>query len=134
MKKQKKSLFRQVLRFICTGAVTVGLYYGILYTLTEFFQFWYLLSAIIAYIFNITGNFLLHKFWTFKNIETEKIRQQMFWYLFMWFILFLANTGLLYLFVDILHIWYLYAQMIITVVFSIISYFVTRRIFVTKAL
>ncbi len=57
----------------------------------------------------------------------------MLWYLFMWFIFFLANTGLLYLFVDILHIWYLYAQMIFTVVFSIISYFLTKRIFATKA-
>lgn len=133
MKNKNHSRFWQIIRFGATGVLTVGLYYWILYTLTELFHVWYLLSAIIAYIFNITSNFLLHKFWTFKDKDTKKVHQQMFWYLIMCIVFFLANTGFLYLLVDVMHLWYIHAQIILTIILSIISYFLTKTIFATKA-
>jgi putative flippase GtrA len=133
LEKQIVLRFWQIVRFGITGAVAIGLYYGILYALTEFLSVWYLLSAIVTYLFNVTSNFLLHKFWTFKNKDTQKVRQQMLLYLVMCIVFFAVNTASLYVLVDIIHLWYIYAQVILTVILSAISYFLTKQIFATGA-
>lgn len=117
------------MRFGITGALATALYYGILYFLTEILGVWYLLSAIVAYIANITANFFIHKFWTFQNADTKKMRRQMMLYALMCIVFFLANTGSLYVLVSLMHVWYIKAQIILTLVLSAISYFLTKRIF-----
>lgn len=129
MKKISKPELWQVVRFGIVGVVSVSVFYGILYGLTQFMHVWYLLSDIIAYIFLITSNFILHKFWTFKNTGMEKARKQMFRYLILCIAFFLANTLSMYILVDSIQLYYIYAQIILTVILSIISYFLTKRIF-----
>ena len=128
MKKVNFSQIWQVIRFGLVGVVSVSLYYGILYGLTEFLHIWYLLSAIIGYVVTNTSNFILHKFWTFKNKDKQKIKKQMFQYLILCIVFFVANTVCLYVLVDVIHIYYLYAQIGLTIVLSICSYFLTKRI------
>lgn len=129
MKNQSKSSLWQVIRFGFVGVLAVGLYYRILYTLTEFLHVWYLLSAIIAYVFNIISNFILHKYWTFKHKDKQKVRKQIFWYFVLCTSFFIINTASLYILVEIVHLYYLHAQIILTVILSIASYFLTKRIF-----
>lgn len=129
MENQNKSPLWQIIRFGLVGILAVGLYYGILYALTEFLHVWYLLSAIIAYVFNISSNFILHKYWTFKNKDKQKVRKQILWYFVLCISFFIINTVSLYILVEIIHLYYLHAQIILTVILSITSYFLTKRIF-----
>jgi dolichol-phosphate mannosyltransferase len=57
----------QLLRFLLAGGVGLLLYYGLLYTLTEWAGVWYLFSAIIGFVACYSVNFTLHRKWTFAS-------------------------------------------------------------------
>ena len=123
------SQLSQVMRFLSAGGLGVLLYYLILYTLTDVVGVWYMVSAVIASIVNCSSNFILQKFWTFENKDAKNIHWQAGKYAIMVASLFLANLFLLYVLVKYVHLWYLAAQVIITILLTVISYLVSRRIF-----
>lgn len=128
MTPQSKML--QALRFMAAGIPGVILYYLILYFLTDIIGVWYMVSAVIASFFNYGSNFILQKFWAFENKNTKTIKDQAFKYTVMVVSLFVANLLILYIFVDYFHFWYLSAQIVATIIVTIISYLISRRIFV----
>lgn len=119
----------QVLRFISAGGLGVLLYYLTLYTLTDVAGVWYVVSAVIAFIVNCGSNFVLQKFWAFKNKSIKNIHWQASQYVVMTVSLFITNLLLLYVLVEYARLWYLAAQVIVTILLTIVSYFVSRRIF-----
>jgi len=120
----------QTLRFLSAGAFGTLLYYVTFAGLTELLGVeYYILSAIVASVLNFVSNFVLQKIWTFGNKEMQSIRRQAGSYAALWVALFVANVGFLYILVEYVHLWYLTAQIIVTVGLSVISYFVTKRIF-----
>ena len=119
----------RIIRFLSAGGVGVLLYYLIIYTLTDLLGLWYIASALIASVVNWSSNFILQKFWTFDNRITKNIRQQARKYAVMATGMFVANLLLLYTLVEFVHFWYLGAQVIVTVLLTIASYYITSRIF-----
>ncbi len=119
----------QVMRFLSAGGLGVLLYYLILYILTDVAGVWYMVSAVIASIVNYISNFVLQKFWTFKNKDTKNIHWQASKYAVMTVFLFVANLFLLYVLVEYARLWYLAAQIIVTILLTAISYLISRRIF-----
>jgi putative flippase GtrA len=119
----------RILRFLSAGGLGVLLYYLVLYTLTDFIGVWYLASAAIASIVNWTSNFVLQKFWTFQNKDRKNLHKQAGIYAVMAIGLFGANLLLLYVLVDYLRLWYLGAQVIVTVLLTGVSFIITSRIF-----
>ena len=126
------SRFKQAARFCIAGAAGVIAYYASLYCLTEYLGVWYVASAVIGFILNIGLNFTLQKFWTFQNKETHLVRRQLVLYTLMTVSFLALNTLCLYLMVQYLHIWYIGAQMILTVVISILSFIFSGKIFKNK--
>lgn len=124
--------FLEILKYLLAGSFGVGLYFGLLYSLTENLHLWYLLSATIASITNCTSNFLLHKYWTFSNKGREDIRRQAVTYIALYMGVVLTNTGLLYLLVDVGQVHYLIAQIPVSILITIVSYLITRKIFKEK--
>ena len=127
--RTKTSRLAQVVRFCVAGAAGVIAYYGALYGLTEYFGVWYVTSAVVGFILNTGLNFTLQKFWTFQNKETQMVGRQLVLYVAMTVSFLIGNTVLLYLMVEYLHMWYVGAQMILTVVISILSFIISGRIF-----
>ncbi len=119
----------QVLRFLSAGAVGTLLYYVTLYGLTEYLKVWYVTSAIIAGILNYSSNFILQKVWTFQSKQLQGVHKEAGKYATLAAALFVLNVALLYALVEYAHLWYLAAQVIVTIVLTIISFFVTRWIF-----
>jgi dolichol-phosphate mannosyltransferase len=119
----------QVLRFLSAGGLGVLLYYLILYILTSVAGVWYMVSAVIASIVNYSVNFVLQKFWTFENKSTKNIHQQVGKYLGLTLTLFLVNLLALYALVEYAHLQYLVAQVVVTIILTIISFLVSARIF-----
>lgn len=117
-----------VLRFITGGTVGVLIYFLILYTFTDLLELWYIFSSIVAFICNVLVNFIIHRFWTFKGKERKASRQ-----LIQYFIFMISYQGinllLLYLIVEYLALYYLMSQLIITTVFFVPSFLITRKIF-----
>lgn len=125
----QKPRLSQLLRFIGAGGIGVSLYYLTLYTLTEFAGVWYLISAVIASILNFSSNFVFQKFWTFKNKRLRTIPDQALQYAVMTAAFFVLNIGLLYVLVESFQIWYLAAQVIVTIVITTMSFYLSREIF-----
>ena len=120
---------KQAVRFCIAGAAGVITYYLTLYCLTEYLGVWYVVSAVIGFILNTGLNFTLQKFWTFQNKETHMVRRQIILYIVMTISFLVGNTLLLYLMVQYLHMWYIGAQMILTLVISILSFIISGKIF-----
>lgn len=116
-------------RFLSAGGVGLLLYYATLYLLTDLAGVWYIASALIASVVNYGSNFLLQKFWTFKNRDVENIPRQASAYAVLFVFISLSNLFLLYVLVEYVHLMYLVAQVPVTIVLTIISYVVTARIF-----
>jgi dolichol-phosphate mannosyltransferase len=119
----------QILRFLSAGAAGTLLYYITLYTLTEYAHVWYVVSAIIAGVLNYTSNFMLQKLWTFESKQLQGVHKEAGKYATLAGALFVLNVALLYALVEYAHLWYLAAQVIVTIVLTIISFFATRWIF-----
>lgn len=119
----------QVLRFLSAGAVGTLLYYITLYGLTEYLKVWYVTSAVIAGVLNYSSNFVLQKLWTFQSKQMQGFHKEAGKYAALAATLFVLNVVLLYALVEYAHLWYLAAQVIVTIVLTIISFFVTRWIF-----
>ncbi len=127
--RTKTSRLGQVVRFCFAGAAGVIAYYAALYSLTEYLDVWYVLSAVIGFILNTGLNFTLQKFWTFQNKETHMVGRQLVLYVGMTVSFMVGNTVFLYLMVEYLHMWYIGAQVILTVIISVLSFIISGRIF-----
>jgi putative flippase GtrA len=119
----------QIGRFLVIGGLCVFTYYAFLIGLTEIFGFWYMASAIIAFAVYFTVHFTLQKFWVFKNKSKKYVRKQLFQYSVMAVGNWIINTSLLFVLVEYLGLWYVLAQIILTVIVSVIAYFGFRYIF-----
>ena len=90
--------------------------------MTEYAGVWYVASAIIAFFAYYCVNFVSQKYWTFKNLDTEALNRQLAKFTLMASANWVINTSLLYVMVEYLHMWYMFAQAILTIVVSAIAY------------
>ena len=131
MKIKHKEIGAQFLRFCFSGGAGVVAGYIIWYALTEA-GLWYIFSSIVANIVNGAINFFLEKFWTFKSNDKHTIYKQAGWYTLVRLGLFGADVGLLYLLVEFAHVYYLFAQIGITIILSLVGFSVCKKIFVSS--
>jgi len=124
-----KNKLLEIVRFCISGVIGVVLGYITLYTLTEWIGLWYLISSMAACLVSYIVGFFIQKFWTFRDKNTAKMKGQIIIYLVISALFFIANTGLMYFFVDLLHVQYIVAQAIVTIILSIISYLTSEKIF-----
>ena len=119
-------------RFFIVGGLSVVTYYSLLWGLTEFAGVWYIVSSVVAFVGYYFVNFLSQKYWTFKNNDRDALNRQLIQYTLMAVANWVINTSLLYVLVEYLHLYYLVAQVILTVLVSVIAYFGFKYIFRTK--
>lgn len=132
IKREEKMSLLQRARFCIAGGVGVSAGYVVLYSLTEFAHVWYILSSIVASIINCLIDFFLQKYWAFHNKDKKHLRKQLNAYMLMYFALFAINTEFLYILVSHFHVYYLFAQIVLTLILSAISYVATCAIFSKK--
>jgi len=84
---------------------------SILYILTNIFNIFYFYSAILSYICGGIVNFILNKKYAFKN-KSKRILSQVSIFYGIAFIGLGINQLVLYLLVEIGHVWYIYAKFV----------------------
>ena len=124
----KKSALK-VVRFCISGLIGVIFGFITLYGLTEYVGLWYLLSAIVTFILTDVIGFIIKKFWVFEDKDIKKTQKQLFLYFFLSIIYLMTNTGLLYVLVEYLQIQYIVSQIILSIILSFPSYFISQYIF-----
>lgn len=109
--KLKSSLF-QFMKFCLIGSIGTVISVAVLYFLTEFFNVFYMTSALFAFIVSVTNNFVLNKTWIFKEKIRENIFRKYIKFITISIIALIVNLMFLYWFVEYLKIWYVFAQVL----------------------
>lgn len=112
----------RIIRYIISGGTATGVNLFLLYAFTDWLGFWYLISAVLAFIGGFFTSFFLQKLWTFKDKGQEQIRRQMTIFLLLALINLFGNTFLMYVLVDIFKVWYMLAQFVIAGVIALWNY------------
>lgn len=113
---------REIIKFTITGFIATGVNLGLLFVLTEFLSFWYIFSSVIAYITAITISFILQKVWTFQDINTDRIKQQISSHITLSILGLIFNTIFLYVLVEYLNVWYILAQILTAFIIAITNF------------
>ncbi len=119
----------QIGRFLIVGGLSVLTYYSLFIGLTELAGLWYVTSSVIAFVVYYCVQFALQKYWAFRNRGRDFVKQQLTQFTAISVANWCVNTTLLYVAVQYFGANYIVAQVFLTVVVSVIAYFVLRYIF-----
>ena len=118
--------YAQFIRFCIAGGFAFSVNLTVLYILTDIFHIYYLISTVGAFLVAFSISFILQKLWTFKDSSRDRLHIQLPLYLGMQVVSITLNASLMYVFVEYLYIWYLFAQAIIAPVLAIVIFFINR--------
>ena len=122
----------QIIKYVFTGSLATASNLLILFISVHYLKLWYLISSIIAFCFGVSISYILQKFFTFKNYELENIHKQFLNFFIFALIMLVFNTLLMYVFVDIMNIWYLLAQAIFSILIAFINYTYFNKVIFKK--
>ncbi len=119
--------YRRVVKYIMAGGTAAAADLAILYALNEWFGFWYLAAAVIAFAVAFGVSFTLQKFWTFRDQSRERIHAQATAYFLVSVGNLIVNTIMIYVFVEYFHLYVIIAQIIAGILIAISSFFIYRH-------
>jgi dolichol-phosphate mannosyltransferase len=108
----KKDVTKEFFKFAFVGLIGTFINLAILYLLTEKIGVYYLISAIVSFIFAMTSNFIFNKVWTFKESLTKDTGKKYIQFGLVSLIALLINLFFLYLFTEFFGIYYLISQVL----------------------
>lgn len=115
----------EILRFCLVGALTFFLDYGLLYILTEYVGFYFLVSSAISFIVAVAFNYWLCLVFVFQNSIKQDTKQATIFIGSS--ILGLAlNQVCMWFMVDILHIYYMLSKIGATFIVTVWNYIAKR--------
>lgn len=119
--------YQRLLRYLVSGSIAAVVDLGLLYIFTDLFLIHYLVSAIFAFLITFFVSFTLQKFWTFQDSNTDRVHIQVTIYFLVALGNLIINTALMYLFVDIILMWYMAAQFLASGLLACESFFISRH-------
>lgn len=117
----------RLVRYLISGGTAAASNLAFLFLLVHFFEVYYLYASVIAFILSIAVSFTMQKFWTFQDSLLHDVRMQFGRYLVVLVANLVLNTLLMYVFVEYLGWWYVYAQVVATGIVAIVGYFGYRN-------
>lgn len=119
------------MRLGLSGAAGTVVKHVMLYVLTDWCSVWYITSSVVSFMLSCGVSFLLQKYWTFRNGD-NRTSIQLGLYVSCSLAYLTFNTVMMFVLVSQLYVHYILSQLILTLVIAVMSYFTTRKIFVTK--
>ena len=112
----------KVIRYVIAGSTAASVNIFILFILVHFFSVHYLFASVCAVLSSMAFGFILQKYWTFRNHESNALHVQAVGYFIIGGLNLVINTSLMYLFVTVFGIWYLAGQVLAGVVIAITGF------------
>jgi putative flippase GtrA len=119
--------FVQFIVYILVGGITTVFTVALLYLFTDLFHIWYLISAAIAYLLGWGVHYTLNRTITFQN-KSRLVAKQFLVFLTIALAAMALNLLLLSVFVELFKVWYVLAQMIVTLIMFFLNYLANRYI------
>jgi putative flippase GtrA len=104
---------------------------GLLFLLTEFCGIHYLISGMISFTASVIYNYILSVKWVFDAKKDANKTQEFIVFIVLSVIGLGINQLFMWLFVDMMHIYYMLSKIIATVIVMVYN-FITRKIFLEK--
>lgn len=104
--------FAQLFRYVIVGGIAFLVDYGLLFALTEYLHFHYLLSATISFIAGLIVNYAISTRWIFRHSKLDNRLMEFIIYSLIGVIGLLINNIILYLLTDFFHIHYMLSKLI----------------------
>ena len=128
-KGSRLSLFaKQAAKYYAVGASGVIVNLGLLFYLTEYVGLWYFLSYTLAISASITSNFILNKFWTFRDsINSQRTIVMYVKFASVSIVGMAIQLGTVYLLVESLAVYYMLAALVSISIAGVINFMINRR-------
>ena len=117
---------KQFAKYIITGVLSAGIELSLLYVITEFAGFWYIISNTIAYIGGFCVSFLLNKYWSFNS--RENFGRQLIMYGILFLINLALSNTLLYLATSIIGIQYMISKVFVMGIIVLWNFIIYKKI------
>ena len=124
--------YAKIIRYLFAGGFATVSSLLVLFICVNYFKWWYLSSAVLSFSTAVIIGYILHKFWVFKNYRTNNIPQQFLSFLTFGLMMLGLNTLMMYIFVDIFHVWYLLAQVICSIITAFINFICFNKVIFKK--
>ncbi len=126
MEKIRDILNLRIFRFLGVGGFCAGLSLIIMYILTSLIHINYLISTIITILTTNFIGFYLNKYYTFQT------KKKLFWrelwkYYSVMLSSYILNVFAMYILVDLVNIWYLYANILLMAILTPFNYFFHKK-------
>lgn len=123
MKRFTKHL---IVRYVISGGTSAAINLATLSLLYYVFNIYYIFASIVAFIVSFFISLVLHKFWTFEDKSTHGVHKQAGKYLISSILGLIINTTILYICVDLVHMYVFLGQIIAGVLTASVTFFISR--------
>jgi putative flippase GtrA len=123
MKRFTKHL---IIRYIISGGTSAAVNLAILSILYYIFHVYYILASVISFLISFFISLILQKFWTFQDKSTDGMHLQIGKYLLSSLFGLSINTFLLYVFVDHVHFYVFFSQILAGLITACVTFFISR--------
>lgn len=121
----------QLFRYLFVGGFSFIVDYGLLFVLTEYLHFHYLLSATISFLAGLVVNYILSTHWIFRHSKLQNKAAEFVIFGIIGVIGLLFNNLLLFVFTDGLHLHYMISKLI-TAAMVMLWNFLGRKLILFK--
>lgn len=102
---------KNLIKFAIVGAIGTIENLLILFFLTDLLKIYYIFSAIVAIFLSVLSNYLLNKWWTFREEIKDRILKKYIQYVLLYSASLLVNISILYVLVEFFQVWYIIAEL-----------------------
>jgi len=123
-----QKIIKQGIKFSLVGTLGTIIDVGVLNLLYRVFGLFVYGAATISFILAVINNFLLNKYWTFKD-EKDYLRKphiQFIQFSIVSIVGLLINLGVMYLLIEYFHFWYNWAKLAAIIVVLFWNFFANR--------
>ena len=126
-----KKLIAQIFKFGVVGGTAFLIDYGVMIALTELCGINYLISSGISFVVSVIYHYILSVRWVFEVDENGDKRKEFVIFIVLSLIGLGLNQLLMWVFVSMIHIFYMVAKIIVTAIVMLYN-FITRKLFLEK--
>ncbi|MDR0830800.1 MAG: GtrA family protein [Prevotellaceae bacterium] len=132
LKNKTENFYIQFLRFAITGIIGFVVDFGVLYALTEFCGWHYLLSATLGFVCGLIATYFLSVFWVFDKRRFNNAFSEFALFAVISGIGLLLNLFLMWFCTEIIDFHYLISKIISSVLVMFWNFFARKYILFSK--